>query len=71
MAVWVNGRIAGPRLPAPRLLHADGAADDRGGEHLAVLLHAASTGCSSRSLGAFGCRHAQLARQQEHGARLR
>ena len=23
MAVWVNDRIAGPRLPAPRLLHAD------------------------------------------------
>ena len=28
------------RLPAPRVLHADGAADDRGGQHLALLLHA-------------------------------
>ena len=31
---------ARPRLPAPRVLHADRAADDRGGEHLALLLHA-------------------------------
>ena len=29
-----------PRLPAPGVLHADGAADDRGRQHLAVLLHA-------------------------------
>ena len=54
MAVWVNGKHRRARLPAPRVLHADGAADDRGGQHLALLLHAASTGCSSRSRGAFG-----------------
>ena len=41
MALWVNSRLTGTRLPAPGLLHADGAADDRGREHLAVLLHAA------------------------------
>src|SRR5262249_28825172 len=29
-----------PRLPATRLLHSDRAADDRGGEYLAVLLYA-------------------------------
>ena len=29
-----------PRLPAPRLLHADDPADDRGRQHLALLLHA-------------------------------
>ena len=31
---------ARPGLPAARLFHADRAADDRGGEYLAVLLHA-------------------------------
>ena len=40
MAVWVNGKDPRPRLAAPRLLHADRPADDRGREHLAVLLHA-------------------------------
>src|SRR5947209_9616612 len=30
---------ARPGFSAPRLLHADGAADDRGGEYLAVFLH--------------------------------
>ena len=47
MAVWVNGRIAGARAAAPGLLHAHRAADDRGGQHLALLLHAAVTACSS------------------------
>ena len=41
MALWVNDRIAGPRAPAHGLFHADRAADDRGRQHLAVLLHAA------------------------------
>ena len=69
MAVWVNGRLAGPRLPAARVLHADGAADDRRGEHLALLLHA---GIRPPRKGARRVRrrHAQLARQQEHGARV-
>ena len=41
MALWVNDRIAGRALAAHGLLHADRAADDRGRQHLAVLLHAA------------------------------
>ncbi len=40
MALWVNREHARPRLPAPGILHADGVADDRGGQYLAVLLHA-------------------------------
>ena len=41
MALWVNDRIAGRAAGAHGLLHADRAADDRGRQHLAVLLHAA------------------------------
>ena len=41
MALWVNDRIAGRTLDPHGLLHADRAADDRGRQHLAVLLHAA------------------------------
>ncbi len=41
MAMWVNERIPGRALPADGVLHAHRAADDRGGEHLAVLLYAA------------------------------
>ena len=40
MAVWVNGRIPRQAPSCDGLLHADGAADDRGREYLAVLLHA-------------------------------
>ena len=54
MALAVNGALPGRALPAPRLFHADHPADDRGGEHLAVLLHArlraarpARSGCSA------------------------
>ena len=42
------------RLPAHGLLHAHRAADDRGGQHLAVLLHAAATVCSEQITGVFG-----------------
>ena len=51
MALWVNQQDRRPRLPAPRLLHADRAADDRGRQHLAVLLHAANTACSTSCAG--------------------
>ena len=40
MALWVNRNIRGRGLFAARILHSDGAADDRGRQHLAVLLHA-------------------------------
>ena len=41
MALWVNDRIAGPHAHPHGLFHADHPADDRGRQHLAVLLHAA------------------------------
>ncbi len=59
----------GSRAPASRLLHADGAADDRSGQHLALLLHA---GVWPGRESAVRVRRGrpQLARQQEHGARV-
>ena len=55
MAIWVNDRIAGRALRAHGIFHADRAADDRGREYLALLLHAAiraaragAVGCSAR-----------------------
>ena len=59
----------GPRLPAPRVLHADGAADDRGRQHLALLLHAGVRPARAGRSAPFGAGTPQLARQQEHGAR--
>ncbi len=59
-----------PRAGAHGLFHADRAADDRGGQHLAVLLHAA---IRTAGAGAGGVRRslAQLAGLQGHGAGLR
>ena len=55
------------RLPAARLLHADDPADDRGGQHLALLLHAGIRPARADHQGAR-LRQPQLARQQELGA---
>jgi hypothetical protein len=56
MALWVEQPPRRPRLPAPGVLHADGAADDRRRQHLALLLHAAVRACSSRSRRRSACR---------------
>src|SRR5690606_14635020 len=58
----------GPRLPAARLFHADRAADDRGGQHLALLLHAAIRTAEPGRAGAR-LRQPQLARRPRHRAR--
>ena len=57
-----------PRLPAPGVLHADGAADDRGRQHLALLLHAAVRPARADHAGARPA-EPQLARRQAHRAR--
>ena len=54
MALWVNERIAGRASLRMAYFTADRAADDRGREHLAVLLHAAITACSNSIIGALG-----------------
>ena len=56
MAVWVNGASAGARVPAARLLHADGAADDRRREHLALLLYAGIRAARAGHRAASDCR---------------
>jgi hypothetical protein len=48
MAVWVNGKLRGPGVPAPRLLHADGAADDRRWRTSGFSSTRRNTDCSSR-----------------------
>src|SRR6185312_2982362 len=57
-------------LPAARLFHADDPADDRGRQHLALLLHA---GVRPHRAGEPepGIPEPQLARQPEHGTPLR
>jgi hypothetical protein len=52
MAAWANGKLVG-RGPPARVLHPDGAADDRGGQHLAVL-HTPEYGLLERITGALG-----------------
>ena len=55
-------------LPAHGLLHADGAADDRGGQHLALLLHAAVRAARADHARPR-LRQPQLARRPRHRAR--
>ncbi len=61
MAVWVNGQARRPRVPPARVFHADGAADDRGRQHLALLLHA-GVRAPRKGNGRARRRHPQLAR---------
>src|SRR6185437_13907269 len=63
MGEWPS---SGTRVPAARLLHTDGVADDRRREHLALLLYA---GIRTARAGHRALRIAepQLARQPEHG----
>ena len=71
-ACIVDGDMGEPedrraRIPAPRVFHADDPADDRGRQHLALLLHARvrAARAAPRPLRRAV---AQLARQQEHRA---
>ena len=62
MALWVNGHITGRGRAAAGVLHADRAADGRGRQHLAVLLHAGLRPAQSDHPRVRLCQH-QLARQ--------
>ena len=68
-AVGQRAASPGRALPAHGLLHADGAADDRGRQHLAVLLHAAIRPARADHAARSACRSHNWLGDQRHGAR--